>query len=114
VDPAAEQAAPVAQRSEHEHSRPFILSKFIVKPSELVRARACLCLSFMGQYAGFDGSWQWCPWARSGTSAVHIASALLSTLPQVHFVKAAELITDAVAEEKGNIAYGFSKVCDAV
>jgi quinol monooxygenase YgiN len=65
VDPAAEQAAPVAQRSEHEHSRPFILSKFIVKPSELV-----------------------------------------------HFVKAAELITDAVAEEKGNIAYGFSKALD--
>lgn len=25
-------------------------------------------------------------------------------------MKAAELITDAVAEEKGNIAYGFSKV----
>lgn len=31
-------------------------------------------------------------------------------LLQEKFVKAAELITDAVAEEKGNIAYGFSKV----
>lgn len=27
-------------------------------------------------------------------------------------MKAAELITDAVAEEKGNIAYGFSKVSE--
>lgn len=26
-------------------------------------------------------------------------------------MKAAELITEAVSEEKGNIAYGFSKVC---
>jgi len=65
VDPAAEKAAPVMHRSEHEHSRPFILSKFIVRPAGLEK-----------------------------------------------FVKAAELITDAVAEEKGNIAYGFSKTLD--
>jgi hypothetical protein len=36
VDPAAEKAAPVMHRSEHEHSRPFILSKFIVRPAGLV------------------------------------------------------------------------------
>lgn len=43
--------------------------------------------------------------------AVPFVSGLPHFLLQVHFVKAAELITDAVAEEKGNIAYGFSKVC---
>lgn len=36
VDPAVEEAAPVMHRSEHEHSRPFILSKFIVRPAGLV------------------------------------------------------------------------------
>lgn len=36
VDPAAEKAVPVVHRSEHEHSKPFILSKFIVRPAGLV------------------------------------------------------------------------------
>jgi hypothetical protein len=47
VDPAEEKAARVVQRSEHEHSRPFILSKFIVKPSELVSGPAAMLSPYL-------------------------------------------------------------------
>lgn len=51
MDPATEKAAPVMHRSEHEHSRPFILSKFIVRPAGLVNTLLPFATSMRHQHA---------------------------------------------------------------